>query len=429
MKTGRSFQPFELSDLERERLTNLYIDDGGWTVEEAKRHFPLPRLEGLLKAGILVVQRTEIGAVILLGTLGRQAVFGVGSGCVNLDSQVNRTYRRLAVKRLGWRVIEASELGFELPESLASRRLFFCETDAGLALVGGQLTGNGYSTAYLRRLVVCYRSTALAYGFKVAILMPSKRRGQSLARKFGEVLDVVHVLPDVGEGRQIRRVTAPAKQETRTPEGPYLAGEAWRDDPQLSTLPGLIRQTLQLPRAQRIEQAMAALECDDVMTAAQLRRFYALSPQDLPGIYQVPTVLCPVPTQLANEVRINFLTLSKSLAGKNNFVLCHRCGTGQMRHLLNLPPDMDRYHLEPRSRLKYEEPDAIWESVGGQRYALEYDHGTYSPLTVGRKIDTFQDREFTGIIWGVGSPQRQRNLQAKIGDQLHRPVMLVEWWR
>lgn len=429
MKTGRPLQPQELSDLERERLTNLYMEDGGWTVEEAKKYLPSPRIRDFLKAGILVWQGTEMGAVILLGTLGRQAVFGVGSGCVNLDSQVNRTYRRLSLKQLGWRVLEASELGFELPESLVSRRLFFCETYAGLALVGGQLTGNGYSSVHLRRLVVRYRSTALAYGFKLAILMPGKRRGQSLARRFGEVLDVVHVLPDVGEGRQIRRVTAPARQETRTPEGPYLAGEAWRDDPQLSTLPGLIRQTLQLSRAQRIEQAMAALECDDVMTAAQLRRFYALSPQDLPGVYQVPTVICPVPTQRANEVKITFLTLSKRLSGKSNFVLCHRCGTGHMRHLLNLPPDLDRYHLEPRSRLKYEEPDAIWEPEEGRRYALEYDHGTYSPLTVGRKIDTFRDRDFTGIIWGVGSPQRQRNLQAKIGPELYRPVLLVEWWR
>ncbi|THF70864.1 hypothetical protein E7T06_05840 [Deinococcus sp. Arct2-2] len=131
-----------------------------------------------------------------------------------------------------------------------------------------------------------------------------------------------------------------------------------------------------------------------------LRRFYALTPEDLQDIYRRETLLRTAPSQRTSETKVEFLTLIKRLSHLDDHRLAHRCGTGRMRHLLDIAPNTDVWKAEHRGTLRYEEPDAvIFEQEGAER-AIEFDNGTYAMWVVGKKISTFQDRGFTEIIWG-----------------------------
>jgi hypothetical protein len=174
---------------------------------------------------------------------------------------------------------------------------------------------------------------------------------------------------------------------------------------------------------------MLSLECDGVMSTAQLNSFYALTPEDLHGLYRREALLRTSPTQRTSETKVEFLTLSKRLSRLDDHRLAHRCGTGQMRYLMDIAPNTEVWKTEHRGTLRYEEPDAvIFEQEGAER-AIEFDNGTYTMSVVEKKISTFHDRGFTEIIWGVSNPLRKRNLTREIGDRLQREILLAEWWK
>ncbi|MFB9993743.1 hypothetical protein ACFFLM_17430 [Deinococcus oregonensis] len=428
IKRGPQRPILDLSKAETELLDRLYRIDGAWTIEEALAAFGEERLAQLLRVEALEITHTEMGEMLLLLSRGRIITYGMSSGAVSLPRQVNRAYLRLSLMQLGWHFPEPGEASRHLEQFDPSKQFREVVTQYGHTLVVGKLTGNGYSTKHMMRMTQRLRSTALAENFFVIVLTSSQRKGQIHAVQHEAFFKVITVLPQISNEQLLSRFVQDTPKSA-TPSGPYLSGEAWKRDPQYLALPRIIQNVLQCSRDERIEQAMLSLECDGVMSTAQLQSFYALTPEDLHDLYRRETLLRTTPSQRTSETKVEFLTLSKRLSRLDDYRLGHRCGTGRMRHLMDIAPNPEVWKAEHRGTLRYEEPDAvIFEQEGAER-AIEFDNGTYVMAVVGKKISTFQDRGFAEIIWGVSNPLRQRNLTREIGKYLQREILLAEWWK
>ncbi|UQN09454.1 hypothetical protein [Deinococcus sp. QL22] len=168
--------------------------------------------------------------------------------------------------------------------------------------MAAKLTGNGYSTKHILRIAQRLRSSALSENFFVIILTPNPRKGQVYAAQHEAFFKVISVLPEA-HTPVLPQPLVQVVPQSITPPGPHLSGEAWKHDPQYLRLPQPIQNVLQCPRDERIEQAMLSVECDGVMSAAKLKSFYALTPEDLHGIYRRETLLRTTPAQRTSGPR------------------------------------------------------------------------------------------------------------------------------
>ncbi|ASN83310.1 hypothetical protein [Deinococcus ficus] len=431
IKPGRQRVILPITQPEQVLLDRLYRLDGAWTIQEGLDALGADRLRAMIDHQCLGVTPTAMGDLLLLLAHGRIATYGGASASVSLNGQINQAYFRLSLQALGWRYPQPGEPVRNLESYDPTGRFKEVNTEFGLALVAGKLTSDGYSTDYLRRMTDRLKSTALFENFYVIVLTPNARRGRQHAAKHGAFLKVIQVLPEHPtppefdhqvDGRADRRVST-------TPPEPALAGSFWKQDQRYLSLPPGVLRTLQMPRDERVEQAMLSIECDGVMSAAQLRSYYGLIPEDLQGIHRIQTILRTTPSQRTSEVKVEFLTLSRRLARQEMHRLAHRCGTGRIRHLVDVRPDPAAYKAEYRGTLKAEEPDAVIFGSDGRELAVEFDNGTYLRRVIDRKLGAFQDRGFDEVIWGVSNPLRQRNLTREIGSQLKREILLAEWWK
>lgn len=428
IKPGPQKVILPITQAEQVLLDQLYRIDGAWTIQEGLSALGADRLRAMIDHQYLGVTPTAMGHMLLLLARGRIATYGGSSDAASLNRQINRAYFRLALETLGWRPPQPGEPVRNLETYDPTGRFREINTEYGLALVAGKLTADGYSTEYIRRLASRLRSTALYENFYVIILTPHGRKGRVHAEQHGAFLKVIRVLPEYPTPEAFRPGVE-ARSVTPTPPDPALVGSHWKEFPQLRGLPSRVLEVLQLPRDERIEQAMLSIECDGVMSAAQLRTYYALTPEDLKAIHRIQTILRTTPSQRTSEVQVEFLTLSRRLARQEMHRLAHRCGTGRIRHLVDVRPDPAAYKAEYRGTLRVEEPDAVIFRSDGREIAVEFDNGTYSSATIEKKLGAFQDRDFHEVIWGVSNPLRQRNLTRKIGGQLKREILLAEWWK
>jgi hypothetical protein len=123
------------------------------------------------------------------------------------------------------------------------------------------------------------------------------------------------------------------------------------------------------------------------------------------------------------EVGTRFFLASARMRHMKDPYLAHHAGLAEMRQQLGVMPDKKIWQLEPRSRLSYEQPDALWHSPYGT-VAIEYDTGSYSSLTIQKKREAFRDRGFSATVWGVPSVKRQQRLTQAFGQE----VLLAKWF-
>lgn len=431
IKPGRQRVILPITQPEQVLLDRLYRLDGAWTIQEGLCALGAERLRVMIDHEYLGVTPTAMGDLLLLLAHGRIATYGGASASVSLNGQINQAYFRLSLQALGWRYPQPGEPVRNLESYDPTGRFKEVNTEFGLALVAGKLSSDGYSTEYVRRLSDRLKSTALFENFYVIFLTPNGRRARQHAAKHGAFLKVIQVLPQHPTPPDFEEVVnGPAgRRVSLTPPEPALAGSLWRQDPQYLSLPPHVIEVLQLPRDERIGHAMQGVECDGVMSAAQLHRYYALLPEDLQGVHRIQTILRTTPSQRTSERRVEFLTLSRKLAKQDAYRLAHRCGTGRIRHLIDVRPDPSAYRAEYRSALRAQDPDAVIFRSDGRELAVEFDNGMYSRRVIDRKLSAFQDRGFDEVIWGVSNPLRQRNLTRDIGAQLKREILLAEWWK
>ncbi|MBB5293388.1 hypothetical protein E5F05_00535 (plasmid) [Deinococcus metallilatus] len=193
-------------------------------------------------------------------------------------------------------------------------------------------------------------------------------------------------------------------------------------------IPDLTLDILQMNRKDRIEQAQAAIEVDQVLSEAQLARYYGLGPADLTGRLVTQAILRPSKNRSAHEVQQRVVVADRRVARLDDSNLNHRLTTAQMRLDLGIAADPERWRVEQRNALKLEVPDAIHITGDGERWAIEADTGQYNMPTILRKLQAFKDQEYAEIIWGTPSSVRVKNLTQKIGRDLRPTLKLTQWW-
>lgn len=398
-----------ISAQEREAFRRL-LRDGAWTPEEAKDALGRKRMFQLHDAGYVSATKTAMGLLILLGAHGRVAATGSCDKPMSFARCINTAYQRLALQRLGWEVISDPA---QRPPT-ARDNLIPVRTPEGPVLLTAQYgSGQGCSVEKLESLVTQWRSEASFHGLRVVVLTPNVRRGKKLQERERSWLELVSCLPlKAADGR----VMYPTPDD---PRGSETAIYVPTDTP----LPELTRQTLRLSRDARIQRAKEALLVDSVLSSQQLQRHYGLETGDMVDVPFVHALIHPCHSRYGLEVSTRFFLASPRMQYVHHHHLAHRAGLAEMRMQLSVYADAKIWQIEPRSRLSYEQPDAIWHSSRGS-IAVEYDTGSYSMSTIQKKRETFSDRGFAATLWGVPAAKRQQRLQREFGEE----VMLAQWF-
>lgn len=406
-----------LSPEERGALLHLYHVDGAWTDAELRSHLSFGRDHELHEHGLLGTIPTDLGHLTLLLAAGRIAALGRSTGAARYSTQIDRAYLRLALRQLGWTVSPSQQLAREygLPGMTQ------VDTPGGPVLVVATLgNGNGTSGTTIRDLVARQRSQALSKDYAVVVLTPSPSRGQRAVAREGDWIRVVPVLPRFGASGRLQ--ISPGWPHEPPSAGPFMSREAL--DLLGGDLPAISRQTLLLPRRDRVERAVHDLAVDQVMTHTQLHRHYGLCPQDLEGVPYVEDYVLPIHSAVAQEYRMTFFLRRKRQRFWDATKLGHAAFTAETRRVLGVPADPASWSAEPRGALRYEEPDALWHRPFGD-VPVEVDTGSYTMSKIGDKLQTFRDRDFLRPCWAVPSPRRARRLDGLIDAN----VMLVEWFK
>ncbi|WP_135230476.1 replication-relaxation family protein [Deinococcus fonticola] len=398
-----------VSEQEREAFRQL-LRDGAWTPDETKAALGRKRMLELHEENYLSVTYTAMGLLVLPKAHGRVAATGSCDKPRSFARCINTAYQRLALQRLGWEVI----LDPARRPPTARDDLTPVQTPEGTVLLTAQFgSGRGCSVEKLESLVTQWRSEALFHNLRVVVLTPNVRRGKRLQERESSWLKLVHCLP-LAEAKG--RVMYPASDDPR-------ASEAALHVPTDTALPELTRQILCLSRDARLHHARRALAVDSVMSTQQLRRHYGLEAGDLQDTPYVHALIHPCHGRYGLEVSTRFFLASPRMQYVHHHHLAHRAGLAEMRMQLSVEADTSVWQTEPRSRLSYEQPDAIWCTPKGS-VAVEYDTGSYSMSTIQKKRETFSDRGFAATLWGVPAAKRQQRLQREFGEE----VMLAQWF-
>lgn len=398
-----------ISAQEREAFRAL-LQDGAWTTHEANQALGRQRARELASEGYLGLTFTAMGYLYFLQAPGRVAATGTCDKPRSFGSCINLAYRRLALQRLGWEAITDLQ---HLPRP-ARDDLTPVQTPEGIVWLTAQYgVGRGCSVQKLQKLVADWRSEALYHNIRVVVVTPNLRRGQRLQEREESWLRLVPCLPFK---QQEGRLMYPDSHDPQACDGPVPL-------PETADLPELSQHILSLSREARIQQARQALEVDSVLSRQQLQRHYGLDTGDLQGVPFVHALLHPCHGRYGLEVGTRFFLASARMRHMKDPYLAHHAGLAEMRQQLGVMPDKKIWQLEPRSRLSYEQPDALWHSPYGT-VAIEYDTGSYSSLTIQKKREAFRDRGFSATVWGVPSVKRQQRLTQAFGQE----VLLAKWF-
>lgn len=419
----------QLTETEHLQLDTLYVRDGAWTPQEAAAAIGQNRTTELIQQGVLGRCDTDMGPMLLLLAPGRLAVFGTSGNAQSLSRQIDRAYLRRCLEQLGWRQTEPGETKANLWQYDTTGRMVEVETQRGLALVSGSLRYGGIGRRHVAHIASRLKSTALFHNFDVILLTPHPRKAHRRAvseAAFMILKTVMPVNPDFANVRRIKQL--PGRPVIRA-NIPYLAGESWMEDPSLSGLPDLTKRILQMPRTDRIDQALRSIECDGVLSNGQLKRYYGLDLGDITSRPYIETIVRPTHSDFRTEANVTFVLSNRKTARLDDTSLGHRAGTSEMRHQMGVSSEPRSWKAEQREALRFEEPDAYYYGEDGQIHAIEFDTGTYTANVIDDKLSTFSERGFTGVLWGVTSVRRQANLTDKIRDRLSGDVLLCPWWR
>ena len=193
---------------------------------------------------------------------------------------------------------------------------------------------------------------------------------------------------------------------------------------------------------------MAELACDGICSAAQavrVRGDEALEELLAAGAAQVLWVpwrrshgargaLWVAAVRLTGSGRVlaEEMGARPSVAGAREFA--HSAGLAELRWLLGagwekvVKEDRLRAWAAASGRWTEAMPDALWWDAG-ELVALEYDHGSYSPALVARKLRTLAslaDR----VVWGTSVPSRAGRVRSAWGGEavlVTPPVDTPEW--
>ena len=429
-KGPNSSKRVPLTDGERQLLHEMYLHLGAWTHREAVTRLGEARFRELLRQGVIGAQNTDIGVMYHLLALGRTSLFHTADQAASLVSQLDQAYVRLCMAEKGWEFTPSTSPFYKgLTSLFPGLHLHFQEgnTEFGTSLIGGKVTGNGYSALAIRDLGNRMRSSALSRNFTVVIFTPSPQRGQQAAAPFSNFLKVVPLRPKTGDNS--KRFNRLPKRKSPTEPGPYLT-QAMRKSIQEkkgSSMPELTLEILGLSRAERIEAAHLALQKDRFISQAQLRTHFALSIHDLPESLLSYVLLRPTKNAYGKEVSELVLAANRKATRLDDGSMNHLLLTAQMRHNLGHPPD-DSWQLPSQIKRRYEEPDAVRVLEDGTMEAVEADAGQYKLAVVLRKLASFKDGGYERTHWGCVSPTRVKHLTAKVHRDLMPDFQTVQWW-
>jgi hypothetical protein len=174
-------------------------------------------------------------------------------------------------------------------------------------------------------------------------------------------------------------------------------------------------------------QALAALECDGVLTAEQLRRHYQCL---LKQIKQAGGKVATVPvTETRYGTRIytlRFVTIEKRLLSLPGTELRHLAGLAELRTMLSVPTTAWTRH-EGLAHSKGR-PDALWRK-DEKTIAIEFDAGGYSEKKLVKKMLAFRAWSHEQV-WGSAS-EAHTELIESVAEKTFTParVLIVDWLR
>jgi len=199
-----------LTDDEKRTLRELYEYDGAWTDKELKAK--CPRSAEILKAGVLLPVYTVIGTLYMLSLTGRRLVLRDASSThIAPQRNLDRAYIRLCMDDYGYEDTDESTTR-GLDRFIGKMELFEKVTLHGVALVGGTMSGGGFSRTSIERIITRLKSSALAYNFRVILFTPSPTRGRGLAQTHSSILTVLHHLPG-GTGERTKLTSFKLKSD------------------------------------------------------------------------------------------------------------------------------------------------------------------------------------------------------------------------
>lgn len=415
---------------EKEKLHALYISYGAWTPQEAVRALGETRLQTFVQQELLGQQDTEMGPMYQLLAKGRFLATGTAGNASTLSAQLDLAYLRLCTDELQWEVLDESSPFYKHFDRFFPHSKFFeTQTSFGQVMLGGKLSGGGYSVQGLEKLMRKVKSTALARNVLFVILTPHPRRGQRCAQTHQSVLRLVPHLPNIGAHTRHRFNPVTPEQQASDP-GPILtSASAHRLRNSRADIPDLTLEILQLNLKARVEQAQDALDVDGALSHAQLAKYYGLGPHHLKGRLSTRAILRPSKNRANHEVQQQIVVANKKVAQLDDSGLNHRLTTAQLRLDLGVAADPQRWQVESRNALRLEDPDAVYITADGEQWAIEADTGHYELLTILRKLQTFKDQGYAQTIWGTPSDVRVKNLTRKIMADLRPALRLTEWWQ
>ena len=162
----------------------------------------------------------------------------------------------------------------------------------------------------------------------------------------------------------------------------------------------------------RLMRARQALQTDEVLTAPQLQRHYALTEENIADHFPCrPTTFRPLGNSSKMETTTFCMLDHQALLWAPSWKLSHQASTAELRHLLDLP--VTAWHLEGGER-DTQRPDAL-ATLQGYQLAIEHDAG-YAPARTREKIHAFEMYDYT--VWGTLSRARKSHLEARYSDKI-----------
>ena len=186
----------------------------------------------------------------------------------------------------------------------------------------------------------------------------------------------------------------------------------------------------------RVQETLAALAVDYVLTTTQVQRYYGLTnieSSNFTSKLRVFSHYLAATRQSQKYQQVNFVALKRNIKATKEraFTLRHYSGVADMRQQLNAP--VQEWSLATNRKNK-EEPDAFWykgttkqEASNKNIIAVEFDAGSYSPKQLKQKMMSFA--VYQKQIWGSSSQKRVERIE-RLAKELGVPnfeVLYVCW--
>ena len=181
------------------------------------------------------------------------------------------------------------------------------------------------------------------------------------------------------------------------------------------------------PLLGKLARLRAALRTDRVLSVSQLKRYFDLELGQLQGLREFicfSAVVQPIfRTQTSRQLSW-FVTSAPRLPRRlSPEQVGHLCGTAEIRLRLGYPPE--QWHSDAAALGKLNRPDAVL-TLGPHLVAIEFDTGSYRGRVVRQKREAFSGK-YAGLVWGVTSRVRSRNLVETLAPHGVQ-VLHVNWW-